>query len=54
MKRWECRIEVIRETVLEAEDAGRARVAALDWFFNECVHAIGDDDVQVEPISEGG
>lgn len=53
MRRWDCRIEIVRETVVEAEDADRARGLALSWFFDECMHAIDERDVAVDPIEEG-
>lgn len=52
MSRWDCRIEVVRETVVEAEDADQARAEALDWFFSACIHAIDEGDVMVEPLDE--
>lgn len=49
---WDCRIEVVRETVVEAENADDARALALGWFFSNCVHVIGDGDVCVDPMED--
>lgn len=48
--RWDCQISVTRSTIVEAEDEGQARAEALDWFFNECIHAVDERDVVVEPM----
>lgn len=48
MKRWDCRISVIRDTIVEAEGPDQARAGALEWFFSECLHVIDERDVFVE------
>lgn len=53
MSRWDCTIEVVRNTTVEADDEDQARGLALDWFFNHCIHAIGDADVRVDRIDDG-
>jgi hypothetical protein len=50
VKRWDCWIEVTRNTVVDADDEDQARARALDWFFNECIHAIDERDVVVQPL----
>ena len=52
VRSWDCRIEVIRETVVEAEDEAQATGMALDWFFSACLHAIDERDVFVEAIED--
>lgn len=52
MSSWDCRIEVIRETVVDADDEAQAKALALDWFFNNCIHAVGDADVCVDLIDD--
>lgn len=52
MSSWDCRISIERTTVVEADDEDQAKGRALDWFFNNCIHAIGDGDVCVDLIDD--